>query len=190
MNANAMLRAAKPPRHLFPWKAGLMNAKIVGGHAFLFHVCIEGLQNVDDQGLGGYTVMDDSDKELARHLNAVKHARGRVLKTGLGLGCFVRMCLEKPDVDHIDVVEIDAAIIEHFGAEFADNPRVTLHHADAFTFDLAHGPWDLAWHDIYCVANIGLDVEHVKLIARFMPAAKRQGAWGTPRIIRRRFGII
>lgn len=190
MNAAAMIQAAKAPRYLFPWKAGTMNAKVVDSHAFLFHLCLAGLHNVDDYGLGGYTVMDDSDVEIARHLNAVKHARGRILKTGLGLGCFVRMCLQKPEVEHIDVVEIDPGIIQHFGAEFAGNPRVTLHHADAFKFDLSHGPWDLAWHDIYCSGNIGLQEKHAELICRYMPAATLQGAWNLPRITRRRCGLI
>lgn len=190
MQADMMIEAAKAPRDLFPWRAGVMNAKVVEGHAFLFHVCIEGLHNVDDAGLGGYTVMDDSDSEVARHLNAVRHAKGRILKTGLGLGCFVRMCLEKPEVEHIDVVEINRSIIQHFGAEFANNPRITLHHADAFEFDLSHGPWDLAWHDIYCDGNVGLDEKHAALITRFAPVADIQGAWGMPRTIRRRCGLI
>lgn len=190
MDAAAILKTAKPDRSLFPWKSGMMNAKVVGGHAFLFHVCLAGLQNVDDYGLGGYTVMDDSDTELSRHLNAVRHAKGRVLKTGLGLGCFVRMCLQKPEVDHIDVVEIDAEIAAHFGAEFINDPRVTIHCADAFEFDLSNGPWDLAWHDIYCDGDIGLQQKHAELICRYAPVAKVQGAWNLPRITRRRCGLI
>jgi len=140
---------------------------------------------IDDDGLGGYTVMDDSDVELSRHLEAVNHSTGRVLKTGLGMGCFVRMCLLKPDVEHIDVVEINPKIIAHFGAEFAGNPRVTIHQADAFEFPVSNGPWDFAWHDIYCEGNEGLQVLHGKLIKRFAPVTKKQGAWNFPRWGRR-----
>lgn len=186
MNKREVLAAGKAPRHLFPWKSGKgMNAKIVDGTAFLFHVCMEGLQNVDDEGLGGYTVMDDSDRELSRHLDAVRHAKGRVLKTGLGMGCFVRMCLTKPEVDHIDVVEIHSGIIEHFGAEFEDDPRVTIHHCDAFEFDPSNGPWDFVWHDIYCEGNDGLAALHAELITRFAPTSHKQGAWAFPRLSRR-----
>lgn len=149
MHVLDVLKAGKAPRDLFPWHGYPLNAKVIQGNAFLFHVCMAGLHLVDDNGLGGYTVMDDSDVELARHLEAVNHAKGRVLKTGLGMGCFVRMCLTKPEVEHIAVVELDENIIKHFGAEFVGNDRVTIHHADAFEFPLSHGPWDFAWHDIY-----------------------------------------
>src|SRR5690349_23120864 len=180
MDVLEVLKAGKVPRNLFPWSSFPLNAKIVEGHAFLFDICLAGLHLIDDNGLGGYTVMDDSDTELSRHLEAVNHAHGRVLKTGLGMGCFVRMCLTKPDVEHIDVVEINENVIQHFGAEFADNPRVTIHQADAFEFPLAKGPWDFAWHDIYCDGNDGLQVLHVKLIKRYKDAATTQGAWGLP----------
>jgi spermidine synthase len=180
-----LIQAGKAPRHLFPWPGFPVNAKLIEGHAFLFDVCMAGLHLVDDNGFGGYTIMDDSDAELSRHLNAVRHAHGRVLKTGLGMGCFVRMCLQKPDVEHIDVVELNADIIEHFGAEFSGDPRVTIHHQDAFEFSLSHGPWDFAWHDIYCEGNDGLQPLHVKLINRYRKAAKLQGAWNLPRWVRR-----
>lgn len=180
-----ILASGKVPRHLLPWHGYPMNAKIIKGDAFLFDVCLAGLHLVDDDGLGGYTVMDDSDAELSRHLNAVRHAKGRVLKTGLGMGCFVRMCLQHDQVEHIDVVEIDAKIIEHFGAEFVGNDRVTVHYADAFEFPLSHGPWDFAWHDIYCEGNDGLQTLHTKLIKRYHDVATKQGAWQYPRCIRR-----
>lgn len=180
-----VLKAGKAPRDLFPWHGYPMNAKLIDGNAFLFDVCMAGLHLIDDEGLGGYTVMDDSDIELSRHLEAVNQAHGRVLKTGLGMGCFVRMCLTKPDVEHIDVVEINDRIIAHFGAEFAGNPRVTIHHTDAFEFPTSRGPWDFAWHDIYCEGNDGLQALHVKLIKRFNRHAKKQGAWNLPRWTRR-----
>src|SRR6185295_6407091 len=82
----------------------------------------------------GEIVMEDSERELRRHLPIWLNARGRVLKTGLGLGCVVRGLLANPDVHHVDVVEIDADIIRIIGAEFAGNPRVTIHHADALTW--------------------------------------------------------
>lgn len=183
---HSLLAAGKVPRHLLPWRgSGQMNAKLIRGDAFLFHVCLAGLHLVDDEELGGYTVMDDSDRELRRHLNAVLRARGRILKTGLGMGCFVRMCLQRPRIEHIDVVEINRSIIDHFGAEFAGNPRVTIHHADALEFPLDCGPWDFAWHDIYCDGNDGLQVLHGKLIKRYWRVAAMQGAWAFPRWARR-----
>lgn len=188
MNAAAMLEAGKVPRDLLPWGKGQkLNATVQSGTAFLTHACVAGMQFIDFpmQGYGGYTVMDDSDQELSKHLNAVHHATGRVLKTGLGFGCFVRMCLTKADVEHIDVIEIDGRIIEHFGAEFADNERVTIHHADAFEFDPSGLQWDFGWHDIYTEGNEGLAVAHVRLIKRYLRHCTKQGAWQLPRQTRR-----
>ncbi len=188
MNKQEFVNAGKLPRDLLPWKSpdGSLNAKEHNGHAFLFHVCMAGLHLLDDNGFGGYTVMDDSDREISRHLNAVNRAHGRVLKTGLGFGCFVRMCLEKSEVDHIDVIEIDKNVINHFGREFDGNPRVTIHHCDAFEFPLEGKHWDTAWHDIYCEANDGLALLHSKLILRYLNHCDYQGAWQLPRWFKRR----
>ena len=185
MNVGALMEVGRTPRDLFPWGKGQkLNACLSPeGDAFLFDVCVHGLQRVDFPlvGYGGYTVMDDSERELKRLLQGVKHATGNVLKTGLGFGCFVRMCLTKPDVEHIDVIEIDGRIIEHFGAQFASNSRVTIHHADAFEFEINSRKWDFAWHDIYTEGNEGLAHAHVRLIKRFLPHCKQQGAWQLPR---------
>lgn len=184
LDTAALVDAAKLPRALLPWRApqGGMNAMLYNGDAFLLDArSIAGLHRVNDEGFGGYTVMDDSDREIRRHMSAILAARGRVLKTGLGFGCFVRACLQKPEVEHIDVVEIDPAIIAHFGAEFADNPRVTIHQADAFSFPLEGRNWQLAWHDIYCDGNDGLPVLHNRLLVRYRHHCDQQGAWALPR---------
>lgn len=133
----------------------------------------------------GEVVMEDSRRELSRHLPIWLCARGRVLITGLGLGCVVRGLLASPDVEHIDVVEIDRDILRVVGPEFANNPRVTLHQADALSIDWPAGTrWDCAWHDIWCEGD-GLQVLHGKLICRYFPMVRRQGAWMLPRIAKR-----
>jgi predicted membrane-bound spermidine synthase len=104
-----------------------------------------------------------------------------VLVTGLGLGCVVRGLLAKPEVDHIDVVELDGAIIDVVGAEFAAEPRVTIHHHNALTFPVEGRSWDVAWHDIWCERNDGLDMLHAKMIHHFADACPQQGAWAFPR---------
>jgi hypothetical protein len=136
--------------------------------------------------IGGEVVMEDSRRELRKHLPFWLTARGRALKTGLGLGCVVRGLLVNPDVEHIDVVEIDEQIIRVIGSTFAGNPRVTIHHADALAWDFGARTWDCAWHDISTDGDIGLQAEHAKLIRRYWPAVKtRQGAWGLPREVTR-----
>lgn len=141
--------------------------------------------------LHGEIVMDDSLPELRRHLPIWMAARGRVLKTGLGLGCVVRGLLIKPEVEHIDVVEIDGTIISTIGPEFANEPRVTIHHADAHSWDFHGRSWNFIWHDIHDNDETeALAVQHARLIARYVDVTPvdRQGAWAFPRMAKRRIG--
>lgn len=135
-------------------------------------------------------VMEDSAKELRRHLPVFRHGCGRVLVSGLGLGCVVRGLLAKPQVDHIDVVEIDRWIIHHFGKQFSGDPRVTIHHGDALKLDWPEGArWDVAWHDIHCVKGDSLTLLHARLVSRLYDRCDRQGWWGAGgRIARRVLG--
>lgn len=133
----------------------------------------------------GEVVMEDSRRELQRHLPIWLAARGRVLVTGLGLGCVVRGLLASPAVVHVDVVEIDGGIMSHVGAEFLGHPRCTLHEADALTIEWPEGTrWDCAWHDIWCDGP-GLQRLHAKLIWRYVDRVAHQGAWMLPRFASR-----
>ncbi len=134
---------------------------------------------------GWEVVMEDSAQELRQHLPIWIHGHGRILVTGLGLGCVVRGLLAKPSVSMIDVVELDAAILRIIGAEFEHNPRVRLHHGDALTLEWSPGTaWDFAWHDLW-VEGDGLQALHAKLFYRFRDMTPRQGAWAFPRRLKR-----
>lgn len=139
---------------------------------------------------GGETVMEDSRRELSRHLPIWLAARGEVLVTGLGLGCVVRGLLANPLVRRIDVVEIDEWILRVVGAEFVNTPRVVLHHGDALSIDwLRDAQWDFAWHDIW--ATEGLQVLHAQLLERYdRMVRQKQGAWMFPRWAKRRAGDL
>lgn len=133
----------------------------------------------------GEVVMEDTPRELRRHVPIWLAARGRVLVTGLGLGCVVRGLLALPRVDHVDVVEIDPDVLRIVGAEFAANPRVSLHHGNALRYKWPRAArWDFAWHDLWC-ENGSLDSLHVKLMLRMRGKVGRQGAWGLHREIKR-----
>lgn len=129
------------------------------------------------------TVMEDSPVELRRHLPAVLAARGRVLVTGLGLGCVLRGILARPAVHLVDVVERDPAILELVGAAFRADPRVRLHLADAETWPLEGRSWDVAWHDLWTEAE-ALAVLHARVLARYAPHVRWQGVWGLERWVR------
>ena len=136
----------------------------------------------------GEIVMEDSRRELRQHLPIWLHAHGRVLVTGLGLGCVVRGLLENPRVKNIDVIEIDAKIIETIGPEFANDQRVTIIHANALTYPIGPKRWNCAWHDLWCDSTTGaphLQVMHAQVLARFRHACDAQGAWKLPRFVRR-----
>lgn len=146
-----------------------------------------GMHLIDDDGWGGEVVMEDGLVELCRHLPIWMAARGRVLVTGLGLGCVVRGLLASPDVDHVDVVEIDQAVIDIVGPEFAGDPRLTMHQGDATAMDLP-GEWDFAWHDLH-TDHGSLALAHAKALTHWRHRCRIQGAWLFPRTIARFFPV-
>lgn len=128
----------------------------------------------------GECVMNDFDYELRKHLEFICKARGRVLVTGLGLGCVVRGLLAAGRVDHIDVIERSPEVIEMCGASVAD-PRVTIRQADAREFKPS-GRYDFAWHDLFSAdGEPHLNLIHMELFKRFRRWARVQGAWNMPR---------
>lgn len=80
-----------------------------------------------------------------------------VLINGLGLGIVLKMALAQPHIQHIDVVEISADVIKLVAPSY-DDPRVTIHHDDAYTIKWPKRMgWSVAWHDIWpdiCTDNL------------------------------------
>lgn len=132
----------------------------------------------------GEVVMEDSIRELRRHLPIWLRARGHVLVTGLGLGCVVRGLLASDQVERITVVEIDKGILKIVGREFERNPRVRLIEGNALKIDLAE-KFDYAWHDIWTEGETHLQVLHTRLIVRFGHRIPFQGARMLPRQVKR-----
>lgn len=184
--AAARVPATLLPQHFAPWTiervevARLVDILRVG--AYSMTLLWRYSRTTPRHHEKGDVVMEDSIQELRRHLPIWLIARGRVLVTGLGLGCVVRGLLANPFVTHVDVVEIDPAILRIVGAEFAGNPRVTLHEGDALTYSFHPGTtWDFAWHDLWTDGPRCLSLLHMDLLQRFDKLVPRQGAWGWPR---------
>lgn len=134
----------------------------------------------------GEVVMEDSPKEIKRHLPILTEGYGRVLISGLGLGCVVRGLLSKPEVEHIDVSEIDQNIINAVGPEFAGNQRVAIHFGNALKIKWPKASrWDFAWHDIWTNGAKHLQTLHGELLLKFRGRVNRQGAWMFPRELKR-----
>jgi hypothetical protein len=100
--------------------------------------------------------MSDVDAEKGDHLSAVWKIQDpnvrRVLINGLGLGMILNAALSFDHVEHVDVVEIDERIVKLVGSHYANDPRVTIHHADAYeqTKRWPSGTrWDVGWSDIW-----------------------------------------
>lgn len=135
--------------------------------------------------VGGETVMEDSEREISRHLPILMHASGKVLVSGLGLGCVVRGLIAKPEVERVDVVEIDKSILDWIGSEFCRHPKVRLHHGDALKIKWGRQKWDYAWHDIWS-ENESLALLHTRLLLHYQHRVRvRQGAWMLERFIKR-----
>jgi hypothetical protein len=95
-------------------------------------------------------VMSDTPDELRDHGPAIEAATGRVLIHGLGLGCILSAFLAKPDVTHIDVVEVEESVIKLVAPYYAHDPRVHIHHDSCVDKVWPRGTrWNFVWHDIW-----------------------------------------
>lgn len=131
-------------------------------------------------------VMSDTPAEIEEHQHAIIHASGDVLIHGLGLGVLVSALLAKPDVRHIDVVEIDPEVIALTGRYYSSDPRVRIWRGDCMHKHWPKGKrWDYVWHDIWSdISSRNLRAEEAEhgisygmLFKRFEDRADMQGAW-------------
>ena len=140
--------------------------------------------------LGGEVVMEDSPFELRSHLNFMLRAHGRVLVTGLGLGCVVRGLLASPAVEFVICVEKSRSVLE-LVEPFMPKDRVEIINADALVWTQQDDRvFDCAWHDIWADRDNGdphLSRFHVELLANCREKVAFQGAWDLPRWVKKRF---
>lgn len=152
------------------------------------------LGNMDrDTGYGDTTIlikdgtvwMSDTRAEILEHSPLINRlwwlelspVKPSVLITGLGIGMAVRAALNH-GAESIDVIEIDQDIIDLVGPNFADEPRVTIHHADAFEWVPPRGSrWTMAWHDIWpMIASDNLEGMR-RLKQKFQHRVEWQECW-------------
>lgn len=147
--------------------------------------------------IGGECVMLDTPGELGKHLDFMLRARGRVLITGLGLGCVARGTLANPAVTSVTIIERDPHVLHLVRPHMPIDSRLEIIQADALTWTKnTTETFDCAWHDLWTSADDGepeLQLWHCELIKAMSDRVAFQGAWQFPRWIRRRFrdrGII
>jgi hypothetical protein len=127
---------------------------------------------------GGTVVMSDTPMEVRTNSPILNAARGRVLLNGLGIGMVLGRILAKPEVEHVTVVELSADVIALVGPSFANDPRVTIVHADALEYTPPTGErFDAVWHDIWdnvCSDNLP---DMRKLHRRYGRRTAWQASW-------------
>lgn len=137
----------------------------------------------------GEVVMEDTPFELQTHLGFVMRARGRVLVTGLGLGCVIRGLQANPHVEHVTCIEDSDDVLKLVGPHMSKE-RLTIIQADALEWTAKNKEtFDCAWHDLWtdrCNGEPHLDHWHARLLVNCRKTVKRQGAWAFDRQIRKR----
>ena len=121
--------------------------------------------------------------EIASMEEGIRAARGRVVTYGLGLGYYAFMAAEKPEVDHVTVVEVDPHVIRLFQEQilpqFSHPEKIEILEADAFPFIEAErdGAYDYGYADFWAGTDDGflLYLDFLPLTARFQKT--RFGFW-------------
>jgi hypothetical protein len=141
----------------------------------------------------GELVMQDTPEELNTHLEFMLKARGRVLITGLGLGCVARGCLANPQVESVTIIERDPAVMR-LVSPWMPAERVTIIVADALAWATQSTErFDCAWHDLWSDPDKDephLQITHLALICALSDRTDFQGAWQFPRQFRGRTGNV
>jgi len=139
----------------------------------------------------GEIVMEDTDVELLKHMNFMLKVYGRVLVTGLGLGCVVRGLLMNPAVESVVCIERSANVLK-LVRDYMPKERLTVIHADALEWTKSNSEhFDCAYHDLWTDREAGephLQVWHGKLLKYCRNIAKLQGAWAFPHQLKRAYG--
>jgi len=130
---------------------------------------------------GETVVMSDTPDEIADHLEAVQLASGRVLINGLGLGMVARAMLERPEVEHVTVVELSADVIKLVGPSlkaYTDAGRLTIVNADAMSYTPSAGErFTVVWNDIWDVISSANLADMTRLHRRYGRRAEWVGSW-------------
>lgn len=133
--------------------------------------------------------MSDTTAERRDHAGVAHEIRrrgGRVLIAGLGLGMIVGYALAQPNVEHVDVVEIDPDVAGLVGPHYAGE-RCTIHVADIFEIRWPRGAhWDVAWFDVWAdLCGDNLD-DMARLARSYGRRADWKGYWGKGILLQRR----
>jgi hypothetical protein len=138
----------------------------------------------------GELVMEDTPFELSTHLGFALNAYGKVLVTGLGLGCVTRGLLANPKVEHVTVIENSPDVIKLVASYMPQTDRLTIVEAEAREWASQNKDvFDCGWHDLWTNKDKGephLDFWHTELLMSCRRFTKQQGAWALNRITKKK----
>lgn len=123
--------------------------------------------------------MSDTPPEVASMLPAIRAFEAptcrRVLIGGLELGVLLKAALSHRHVERVDVVELNAEVIELVAPHYPD-PRVGVHRGDALSF-LPEGEWDLAYYDVWRDVTAANCADFVRIRGLVGDTARRVEFW-------------
>lgn len=138
----------------------------------------------------GECVMVDTSTELKTHLNFILKAKGRVIVSGLGLGCVVRGLLTKSNIESITVIERDKHVIDMVLPHMPQDSRLKIINDCAIKYSEYGEHYDYGWHDIWSNPDDEephLATSHAKIMCNSVGSIEKQGAWGLHSSVRTMF---
>lgn len=115
-------------------------------------------------------------KSIQPHIDK---AHGKVCTVGLGIGYYVYMCLQKPEVEHITVIENNKEIIRIFNdfilPQFGKRAKekITIIHGDLFEeYKKGLDNYDYVFIDTWKSNDDGLDDFYIPLMEIGLPSEK------------------
>jgi len=133
--------------------------------------------------------MSDTPAEMNDHYEMFYEAKnrgGKILINGLGIGAISKGLLTLPQIESIDIVELNEDVIKLVAPYYLD-PRIKIHHHDALTMKWPKGShWNVVWHDIWdniCSDNLE---QMFKLHRKYGRLCDWQGSWCKDECLRQR----
>ncbi len=128
----------------------------------------------------GKIIMSNTAAEIRDHALFISVAKqgSHVLINGLGLGVALKAILDSPHVLSVTVIEKSEEVLALVAEHYQIDKRVTVIHADAFSFIPPKGQrYNAVWHDIWddiCSDNLA---EMTKLHRKYGRRTDWQGSW-------------
>ena len=126
------------------------------------------------------TVMSNTPAEIDDHMDFIEKAKEgeKILINGLGLGVALTEITKSEKITSITVIEKSKDVIKLVAPSFSDDERISIIHADAFTWKPPKNiRYSAVWHDIWdsiCGDNLP---EMTKLHRKYGKRTDWQGSW-------------